>query len=135
MGLGLQPFSFKAIWVPSPQSMSRLLPLHLAIMEVSHLYGRGIIPPVPSKHISSILLSSFSMSVAPELPAPLTGRRGKSRLFQIITQIQHNNQASGKNPAKPLISRPFLSSAHETLTVLQMHFTDIPSALLYLQGS
>ena len=36
-GFGLQPFSFMAIWVPSPQSIKRLLPLKRTIREVSHL--------------------------------------------------------------------------------------------------
>ena len=52
MGLGLHPHSFIAIWVPSPQSMSRLDPLNLAIMEVSQRFGSGIIPAVPSRPIS-----------------------------------------------------------------------------------
>ena len=75
MGLGLHPFSFNATWVPSPQSISRLLPLHLAIMEVSHLYGRGIIPPVPNKHISNISVPHLFLST-----------------LEIITQIVLNNQ-------------------------------------------
>jgi hypothetical protein len=54
IGFGLHPASFRAIWVPSPQSISKLLPLYLANMEVSHRPGNGIMPPVPSKQISSI---------------------------------------------------------------------------------
>src|SRR5699024_5649304 len=59
MGLKLQPFSFTATWVPSPQSIIRLLPLYRVIKDVSFLLGRGIIPPVPKRHTSSIIYSSF----------------------------------------------------------------------------
>ena len=51
---GLQPFSFNAICVPSPQSISKLLPEQRTIKAVSHRYGSGIIPPVPSKHTSNM---------------------------------------------------------------------------------
>ena len=53
----LQPFSFIAICVPSPQSIRRLLPLYLTRSEVSQRYGRGIMPPVPNKHTSNIFTS------------------------------------------------------------------------------
>ncbi len=43
-----------AICVPSPQSINRLLPLYLTISDVSQRYGKGIMPPVPNKHTSSI---------------------------------------------------------------------------------
>ena len=45
MGLGLHPFCFSAICVPSPQSISRLLPPQRAIMAVSQRYGSEIRTP------------------------------------------------------------------------------------------
>jgi hypothetical protein len=54
-----------ATCVPSPQSMSRLLPLYRVINAVNFRYGNGIMPPVPSKHTSNIqIFPSFPRSVA-----------------------------------------------------------------------
>src|SRR5699024_9463397 len=44
---------------PSPQSIRILLPLYLAINDISLRCGRGIIPPHPSKQSSSITFLSF----------------------------------------------------------------------------
>ena len=52
---GDQPTSFKAICVPSPQSMSRFEPSQRSIREVSQRCGIGIIPPVPRRHTSNII--------------------------------------------------------------------------------
>ena len=56
----LQPCWRILTWVPSPQSISRLLPLNLVINAVNARLGNGIIPLVPSRHTSSKTLTSSS---------------------------------------------------------------------------
>jgi len=65
MALKPQPNVFIVTCVPSPQSINSICPLSLASMAVKKRLGIGIIPPVPSKQISNIILYLLYHSFVP----------------------------------------------------------------------
>ena len=68
MGLKVSPQARICVWVPSPQSMSRLRPLWVSMAQASARSFSGIMPPVPgsvTRSMASSRMCGMSRGVQP----------------------------------------------------------------------